>query len=189
MFKINDVMFNNMKNFKIKVLTSANAVTGFKEVSMHLDNIGVIDGDKLSSYVKLIVEMPPNKVINSIELFTEYLSDDINNPPEVPVLSGSYISKVLDTQYNTRYIIKNLSFDLEHSNLSNITFSIRASKENTNNTVWTDWKNIELIKDDNQKYKINNRLVFEDYRYFQFRTILKGANTSVKIKHLDLEVI
>lgn len=189
MFKINDVMFNNMKNFKIKVLTSSNSVTGFKEVSMHLDNIGVIDGDKLSSYVKLIVEMPPNKVINSIELFTEYLSDENNNPPEVPVLSGSYISKVLDTQYNTRYIVKNLSFDLEDVSLNNVSFNIRASKENTDDTVWTDWKEIVLTKDKNQKYKVSNRLVFDGYRYFQFRVILKGANTSVKIKHLDLEVI
>lgn len=189
MFKINDVMFNNMKNFKIRVLTSSNSVTGFKEISMHLDNIGVIDGDKLSSYVKLIVEMPSNKVINSIELFTEYLSDETNNPPEVPVLSGSYISKVLDAQYNTRYIIKNLSFDLEDVSLNNVTFNIRASKENTDSTVWTDWKTITIIKDENQNYKVSNRIVFEDYRYFQFRVILKGANASVKIKHLDLEVI
>ena len=189
MFKINDVMFNNMKNFKIRVLTSANAVTGFKEVSMHLDNIGVVDGDKLSSYVKLIVEMPSNKVINSIELFTEYLSDETNNPPEVPVLSGSYISKVLDAQYNTRYIVRNLNFDLEDVSLSNVTFNIRASKENTESTVWTDWKVIDVSKDEDGNFKINNRLVFEDYRYFQFRVILKGANTSVKIKHLDLEVI
>ena len=188
MFKINDVMFDNMKNFKIKVLTSPNPVTGFKEVSMHLDNVGVIDGDKLSSYIKLIVEMPSNKVINSIELFTEYLSDDINNPPEVPVLSGSYISKVLDAQYNTRYKLKDLKFDLEDVDIKNVSFNIRASKENTNSTVWTDWKEISLTKDNNG-YKISNKLVFEDYRYFQFKVLLKGANTSVKIKHLDLEVI
>lgn len=189
MFKVNDVMFTNMKNFKIRVLTSSNSATGFKEISTHLDNIGVVDGDKLSSYVKLIVEMPSNKVINSIELFTEYLSDETNNPPEVPVLSGSYISKVLDTQYNTRYIVKDLNFDLEDVSLNNVTFNIRASKENTDYTVWTDWKNIVLTKDENGKYNISNRLVFDGYRYFQFRVILKGANTSVKIKHLDLEVI
>ena len=151
---------------------------------MHLDNIGVVDGDKLSSYVKLIVEMPSNKVINSIELFTEYLSDETNNPPEVPVLSGSYISKVLDAQYNTRYIVRNLNFDLEDVSLSNVTFNIRASKENTESTVWTDWKVIDVSKDEDGNFKINNRLVFEDYRYFQFRVILIGANTSVKIKHL-----
>ena len=32
MFKINDVMFDNMKNFKVRVLTSSNAITGFKEI-------------------------------------------------------------------------------------------------------------------------------------------------------------
>lgn len=189
-FKINDVMFNNMKNFKVRILTSSNSVTGFREVSVHLDNIGAIDGDKLSSYIKIIVEMPPNKVINNIELFTEYLSDETNNPPEVPVLSGSYISKVLDAQYNTRYIIKNFGFELGDIELRNVIFNIRASKENSDSTVWTNWKEIKLIKDpETNMYKLDGRIVFEGYRYFQFRTILKGANASIKIKYLDLEVI
>ena len=189
MFKINDVMFDNMKNFKVRVLTSSNAVTGFKEISVHLDNIGSINAEYLSSYIKLIVEMPQNKVINNIELYTEYLSDDVYNPPEVPVVSGSYVSKVLDAQYNTRFLVKNLGYELINVDFTNVVFSIRASKENTENTVWTDWKQLKFLKNEEGNYYLDNRIVFEDYRYFQFRTILKGVNASVKIKNLDLEVI
>lgn len=189
MFKINDVMFDNMKHFRIKLLTSSNSVTGFKEVSVHLDNIGAIDGEKLESYIKLIVEMPPNKVINNIELFTEYLSDANNNPPEIPVISGTYVSKVLDGQYNARFIIKDLGFELTETELNNLTFEVRASKENSDDTVWTDWKQLKFMKNEDEKYVLDSRLVFEGYRYFQFRVVLKGVNASVKIKHLDLEVI
>ena len=189
LFKVNDVMFDNMKNFRIRLLTSSNAITGFKEVSMHLDNIGAIDGDKLSSYVKLIVEMPPNKVINNIELFSEYLSDANNNPPEIPVISGTYTSKVLDGQYNARFIIKNLGFELTKSDMNNISFLVRASKENANDTVWTDWKTLKFTKNEDKQYVLDSRIVFEGYRYFQFKTVLNGVNASVKIKYLDLEVI
>lgn len=188
-FKVNDVMFSNMKNFKIKILTSNNSTTGFKEVSMHLDNIGAISGDKLSSYVKIIVEMPSNKVINNIELFIEYLSDANNNPPEVPVINGTYCSKILDAQYNTRYIVKDMQFELGNVDINNVLFFIRATKENAENTVWTDWKILKFIRNENNDLVLDSRIVFEGYRYFQFKTILKGANASVKIKNLDIEVI
>lgn len=189
MFKVNDVLFDNMKGFKIKVLTSSNGVTGFKEIDNYLDNIGSINIDKLESYVKLIVEMPSKRVINSIELFIEYLSDDIYNPPEIPVISGSYISKVLDAQYNTRFLIKKLDYELGNATMNNVEFLVRASKENADDTVWTDWKTIKYIQDEKGEYYLDSRIVFEDYRYFQFKVNLKGEGTSVKIKNLDLEVI
>lgn len=187
-FKINEVMFSEHKNFKTRILTSPNPTTGFNEVVSHNDNIGAISGDKISSYIKLIVEMPINKVINNIEIFNEYLSDEVNNPPEVPVLNGSYTSKVLDAQYNTRFIVKDLKFDLEDTSLNDVVFFIRASKQNDDNTVWTDWKPIHIIKQ-NSNYVVDSRLVFDDYRYFQFKISLKGENTSIKLKYLDLEVI
>lgn len=189
LFKINDVLFDNMKGFKTRVLTSSNGITGYKEISNHLDNIASINIDKLESYVKLIVEMPSNKVINSIELFIEYLSDDVYNPPEIPVISGSYISKVLDAQYNTRFLVKRLGYELTSPAINNVEFFVRASKENAENTVWTDWKQIKFAQDSNGEYYLDSRIVFEDYRYFQFKVDLKGENTSVKIKNLDLEVI
>ena len=189
LFKVNDVLFDNMKGFKIKVLTSSNGITGFKEIDNYLDNISSINIDKLESYVKLIVEMPSNKVINNIELFIEYLSDDIYNPPEIPVISGSYTSKVLDAQYNTRFLVKRLNYELGNATMNNVEFKIRASKENSENTVWTNWKTIKYVQNEKGEYYLDSRIVFENYRYFQFRVDLKGEGTSVKIKNLDLEVI
>jgi len=189
LFKVNDVMFESMKGFKVRVLTSSNGITGFKEIDSFLDNISSINIDKLESYVKLIVEMPSKRVINNIELFIEYLSDDIHNPPEIPVISGSYTSKVLDAQYNTRFLVKNLGFELDKTKMSNVEFLIRASKENAANTVWTDWKTIVFEQNTDGKYYLDSRIVFDDYRYFQFKVNLKGEGSSVKIKNLDLEVI
>lgn len=197
LFKINNVMFNNMKGFKVKVLTSNNVSSGFKEISQHIDNIVCISGDKLLSYVKLMVEMPSNKVITNIDMFVEYLSDEMHTPASMSVLSGVYISKVLDAQYNDRFLVKNINLSDNNNNIENYIFQVRASKQNDEKTTWTDWKTIELKEyfndtvnvDIMKNGNVSNRLVFDGYRFFQFKLILKGENSSIKINYMDLEVL
>lgn len=197
LFKINNVMFDSMKGFRVKILTADNINAGFKEVSQHLDNIGCISGDNLSSYIKLMVEMPSNKVINNIEMFIEYLSNEIDTPSDMSVLSGTYLSKVLDAQYNERYLIKNINVSDYNKNIKNYIFQIRASKENDEKTTWTDWKTITLKNefeditnpDIIENGNILNRIVFDEYRFFQFKLVLKGEDASIKANYIDLEVI
>ena len=184
LFKINDIMFENMKGFKISVLTSNNINTSFNKISSHLDNIGCVDGEKLKSYIKLMIEIPSNKVINNIDLFIEYKSSEKAAPADLSVLSGSYTSKVLDAQYTERFQVTDFNFDSPNRNLDQYIFQIRASKNNDQQTVWTDWKTIQ-IKDG----KIANRIIFDGYRFFQFKVILKGEDSSIKINNIDLEVI
>jgi hypothetical protein len=185
LFKVNNVMFDQMKNFKISLLTSNNQNSGYKQVLVSNENINAIDGTKLSSYIKLMVELPPNKVINNIEVFIEYLSNENYAPSEMEVTNGNYTSKVLDAQFNERYLVKSLDIEDYNLSLSNYIFQVRASKENDEETVWTTWKTIEVDENKN----ITNRTVFDGYRYFQFRVLLKGENASIKIDHIDLEVI
>lgn len=185
LYKINDLMLNNMKGFKITLLTSDYQNSEYKEVLNSTENINRINGTNLSSYIKLMVEIPPDKVINNIEIFIEYLSDENNTPFSMEVVNGSYISKVFDAQYNERYLVKSLSIENNSLGIDNYTFQIRASKENDERTVWTSWKDITL--DSNNK--ILNRITFIDYKYFQFRLLLKGENASIKINYIDLEVI
>ena len=197
LFKINDVMFDNMKGFKTTLLTSDNSTSGYKEVSHHLDNIGAINGENLLSYIKLIIEMPSFKVINNIEIFLEYLANDTARPSEMTVLTGEYLTKVLDTQYTANFKIKHLNISELNRDIGNYIFQVRASKENNENTVWTTWKTINL-KDNYNDYEdkdiiengnIINEIVFYNYRYIQFRAILKGEDTSIKINYMDLEVV
>lgn len=185
LYKLNDIMFDDMKDIKVRILTSDSKTSGYREVLVSSENLNSIDGINLSSYVKLMVELPANKVINNIEIFIEYMSTDEYAPIEKDVTNGSYTSKVLDAQFNERYLIKALSIEDNNLDINNYTFQIRASKENDDETVWTDWKDIEL----DSNLTISNRVVFTDYRYFQFRVLLKGVGASIKINHIDLEVI
>lgn len=185
LYKINDVLFDNMKGFKIRLLTSNNKDTGYKEIIISSENMNSVNGLNLMPYIKLIIEIPENKVINNIEFFIEYLSDKNNAPLEMEVTNGSYTSKILDAQYNERYLIKNIDIETMSLSNNNYIFQIRASKENDEKTVWTQWK--EILIDENNN--ISNRITFLDYRYFQFRVLLKGENASIKINNIDLEVI
>jgi hypothetical protein len=185
LYKVNDVMFDYMKNNTIKVLTSNTKNAGYKEVYNSKDNIGIIDKSKLLSYIKLIVEIEPNKVINNIDLYVEYISDEKNSPHSMEVSNGVYTTKVLDTQYTERYLVKSINISNLNNDLDNYIFQIRASKLNDNDTVWTDWKTIELDENKN----ITNRITFIDYRYFQVRILLKGENTSLIANNIELEVI
>ena len=121
----------------------------------------------------------------SYSIAVEYKSTEKESPADMTVLSGTYTSKVLDAQYNERYLLTDFNFEDNNRDLSHYIFLIRASKNNNQQTVWTDWKTIEL-NDDNS---IKNRIIFDGYRYFQFKIILKGEDTSIKINNLDLEVI
>ena len=185
LYKVNDVMFDSMQDFKIKLLASASVNSGYKEILVSTENINSLPGTNLSSYIKLMVEIPPNKVINNIEIFIEYLSNENSAPSKMEVTNGSYTSKVLDAQYNERYLVKSLSVENNSSDLGNYIFQIRASKENDEKTIWTSWKDVTL----DSNHQIVDRITFIDYRYFQFRLLLKGENASIKINHIDLEVI
>lgn len=187
--KINDVMNDNMKGFKTKVLVAANSNSDFKIIQTSLDNIITMDGKILSPYIKILVEMPSNKVINNIDVSVEYLSEGENNATDKVVLSGVYSTKIHDAQYTANFRITHLQISEMSKDMDNYIFYVRATKENTDLAVWTEWKNIELKSDLNSYKNIANSVVFEGYRFFQFKAVLKGADASINIQYLDLEVI
>lgn len=187
--KINDIMFDNMKGFKVKVLTAANSSSDFKVIQQSSENIISIDGKILAPYLKVLVEMPPSKVISNIDVSVEYLSEGENNPADKVVLSGEYVTKIYDAQYTANFRITHLKISEMTKDIDNYIFYVRATKENTDLAVWTNWKEIELKGNLDEYKNIANSVTFEGYRFFQFRAILKGADASINLEYLDLEVI
>ena len=185
MYKLNDISYNDMKDINISILTSANKTFGYKEIYKSKNNTGIIDKSKLLPYIKIILDIPANKVIYNIDIYVEYLSNENNAPYPMEVTNGSYLTKILDAQYKDRFLLTKLNISDLNNSLNNYVFQIRATKLNNNKTIWTDWKTIEL----DEEYNIKNRITFIDYRYFQVRVLLKGENTALKINNIELEVI
>ena len=189
LIKINNVKFDNMNYFDTTIYSSDNSKTNFKKIAQSNDNFIATTNQLLNNYIKIRIDIPANKVINSLDIFAEYYENKEKNikPLNKEVKNGIYISKVLDCQYNERYSISNINIE-DFNNLNDYIFQIRASKNNNDNTVWTDWKTINIALDNN-KIIIKNRLVFDGYRYFQFKLIINGQYNSIKLNYIDLEVI
>lgn len=184
MYKVNDVLFDDMKNIKITLLGSNSKNHTFKEICKTTSNEMVLNSN-LYKFYKLRLEIPKGKKVSKIQFFVEYKSDDVNAPSKSEVSSGSFISKVIDSNYTKRYLINGIGIEDINSDITNYSFYIRASKENTHNSVWTSWKKISV----NTDLKILNRVVFENYRYFQVKVIINGEDNKIKINNIDLEVI
>jgi len=182
-FEINDVLFDNMKGFTIRILTSDTLLGDYRIVSTHKDDIGYVRGSNLSNYVKLKIDMPGGKIINDISIYLEYKSTKEAAPKATTANSGTFITGVLDTHYSAKYKVKGISIE-SISNINDVDIQIRGAKENYAGEVWTDWKAIKLDNDG-----ITNNVVFDGYRFFQAKITLKNKNAFVKLKHIDLEVV
>ena len=181
-YKINNIPLEDMQGFNCELLQSK-AVNGTytrcDNVLKDSSNINYVT-DLNYSYVKLSVDIPKNKVIDSIEIYIEYRSTEDAAPNNAIEVNGSFISKVYDTHYSNNY--KLLAVNVEDQ-VGNAEVYIRASKEKSALSVWTEWK--KAVDNDTT---INN-LRFEDYRFFQIKVDLKGVNSKIKLKYFDLEVV
>lgn len=186
-FKINDVLLDDMKGFETKILTSNQIKGQYRLVSTSQENMGYVKGAVLDKYVKVQIKMAPHKIINNIDLYIEYRSDKYAAPAEVTASSGKYYSKILDTYDTKNYMLKGISMDTV-SNINNVEIEIRGARLGDSDKVWTQWKAIKL-EVNNGQYQLAQAISFENYRYFQVRVTLKGEKEYAKLNYIELGVI
>ena len=94
-----------MNYFDTTIYSSDNSKTNFKKIAQSNDNFIATTNQLLNNYIKIRIDIPANKVINSLDIFAEYYENKEKNikPLNKEVKNGIYISKVLDCQYNERY--------------------------------------------------------------------------------------
>lgn len=183
-FEINDVLFDNMTGFNTRILTSKTLTGNYRSITMSNENIGKADGKMLDDYIKLVVEMPGDKIINNISIYVEYKSTKEAAPREFKVSNGEFISEILDTHYTSNYIVQGISID-SISNINDVDIQIRGAKENFAGEVWTPWKEIKLDINSN----IKNILSFSDCRFFQAKISLKNRDAYIKLNNIELKVV
>lgn len=188
--KVNDVLLDNMNNFKITVLGTDNLKTSFSEIFSINSHCAFIYNYDLCKYIKFNIEIPEGGLIDKIEIFAEYKSNKDNAPALMIPDSGYILSPVFDSQQSSIYDIKNINIE-DISNINDVDIYIRSMTENNESNVWGDWNKLEL-KEVNGKvvYDRVNSLSFKytPVRYFQFRIVLKHKDAYVKFNSLDIEV-
>lgn len=182
-FKINNVPLKNMKGFNAQLYQSQTINGPFLPCKQKLNNNSSLNytKDLIYPYIQLSVEMPQKKVIDIVEIYAEHKSTERFSPTEKIENNGQFISKVLDSRYTSTYKLKSIEIeDIQGP----VELFIRASKENAETTVWTDWHQIEI-----EDGVISNDIVFEEFRFFQVKASLGSKESKIKLKHIEVEVI
>lgn len=184
-FKINNINFSEMKDFKTTILTSPSVDGDYVPVSYHTDNIGHSYGNYLAKYVKLHIEIPKGRVIDNIEVFSEYKATNDDAPKAFTVSNGYLESIIYDAQYNAKYRVRSLKLN-GISNINDVDISIRAARDEYSSDVWLPYKKIEIDEEGNL---LGSNIIFNKARFFQIKIQLKTKDAFVNIKNIDLEVI
>lgn len=180
--KVNEMCFDEMKDFTITVLTSNSQNDGYHTIgTVREDNVIQIDGPKVKRFVKMVIEIPKEKVIEDISLFGEY-SEGLSNLRVRTYMYGDMISKVYDIGTSSNIQFKKV---LVEDKVEDVSVYVRGIKQNNIDSAATDWKIMRLDQDGN----VTNRVVFEDYELFQFKVALEKETSAVKINGYELEVI
>ena len=182
--KANEIGFDDMRGFKIQILSSNTRAGVYMPINTFNDNYGYVYGDALLKYIKIRVTMPDNKYLNNLNIYAEYKSTKANAPKVIIPSSGVLMSKIYDTQYSTDYKIRDISIS-DISNINDVEIQVRASKEDYSADVWHPWQTLELKSTD----ALKGECKFYDTRFFQVRVVLKSSNAYVKIKNIDIEVM
>jgi hypothetical protein len=182
--KVNEMLTDATSGFRIEVYTSERSGGMYNLVAVEEDeNVLVIPSGRLSNYIKVKVDMPPHKVINNLEVYSEYIET------ESPLRVGEYengqlLTKIYDSGFEKHYSVKRFVAD-EIAQPEQIELSVRAFRQEGDRLVWTDWKPLVL----NEDLTVTNSVEFEDYRFFQFQIALRSNLASIKLNNIELEVI
>lgn len=182
--KANEIGFNDMRGFKIQILSSNTREGVYMPINTFNDNYGYVYGDALLKYIKIKVTMPDNKFLNNLNIYAEYKSTEANAPKVLMPSSGELITKIYDAQYSTDYRIREISIS-DISNINDVEIQVRASKEDYSADVWHPWQTLEL----KHNLTLKNELKFYGTRFFQIKVLLKTSNAFIKINNIDIEVM
>lgn len=183
LYKINNIPLTTMQGFTSNLLqckTINGTYIKCDNILKDSSNINYITELKYP-YIQLSVDIPKNKVIDSIEIYVEYKSTDDVAPNSTIEANGTFISKVYDTHCQDSYKLTAINIEDQFGDAD---IYIRASKESSALSVWSNWKKVSI---DNST--ILNDLTFEDYRFFQIKIDLKSVDSKIKLKYFDLEVV
>lgn len=178
---INDVLLESMSGLVTSVFTSSGVSGPYTKVKTYTDNMFNITGANVFNYIKLQIELPTSKVLNSIDVYVEHKETD-KKAPLISNYPGELTTTLHDVHYTDTYKVSSIEID-DISSLTDVGFYIRAAK--TNDNVFTDWKEIIL----NNNYELTEDIIFENYRFFEFKIKFKNTKGYLKFKKITLEAV
>lgn len=181
--KINELILPEDKGFEIELLTASSGNGTFQLAgTIRGSHVLVVPQTRISNYIRVRAILPSGATVNNLEIFAEYYESD--SPLSVGNhQNGQITTKIFDIGHNGDLKIKEIKAEGTFSK-ENIEIYARALRRDRARVVWTEWKEGKL----DDELKILNDLEFLDYRYLQFRLVIKKEETRIKINGIKLEV-
>ena len=183
--KINNLLIDKMKYFTVKAFIADEPDSPTRAVGMEQKtNLASFVGSQISSYLQFEIEMDSNKIIDSVEVYARYAETGLKPLRVEDYRRGSITTKVYDTGSENSYKLKRISGTVEQKRYFKL--SMRGCKQDSTNTVWTDWYEISL---DANLNATGYPHVFDGYRLFQFKMDFESSKVKANIENFVLEVV
>ena len=178
--KINAVDLIPFKNLPTIIYGSNNDNDNFSIIQEIDDsNLIILKNSQIKSYLQILVEIVEGKVIDSIEIYAEYI--ETSSPTVVTNINeGTLITKVYDMGKEANYSLMSIEGDIK----GDISFYVRGLKTDNGRYVWTNWYNI-IFDENNNVIRPHE---FEGYEMFQYKINIKNSSSYCLIKNFLMEV-
>ena len=184
--KLNRMLVDPMRNFNIRLLTAADQNgTNAKEINVSKKtNLLEFGATFLHPFVQIVVEMPPERVIENIEIYTRYVEEQAAALHVAQNYFGSMTTKIYNTAVAANYRPKYMRGSVTRPD--DITIYVRGYRQDEDHGTWTKWYPCNF---DKHMIFSDQTHTFEGYQYFQFKINITDMNASIKIDEIILEVI
>lgn len=183
--KINNLLVDGMKYFTVNAFITNAPDSPLRSIGkVQKTNLASFVGSQLDSYLQFEIEMDPNKIIDSVEVYARYAETGLQPLRVEDYHEGSIVTKVYDTGSLNNYKLKRLDGVIEQQRY--LSLYMRGCRQDINSIVWTDWYQVSI---DSNLNVTGYPHVFDNYRLFQFRMDFGSSNVKADIKNFVLEVV
>ena len=184
--KINDMMIDSFKHFDIHLYTAEDS-TGYNMREIYFErkkNLVELQPTYLLRYIRVVIELPAKRVINSIEVYARYSEKEngqkLSIPPET---NGTLVTKLYNTVATGNYRLEYLDGEVTHP--EDIRIWMRGYRQDIEHDAWTKWYECKFNKD----LIFSKAHIFENYQYFQFKIMLLSPDADIKINNFVLKAV
>lgn len=175
--KINQYVTGNCKGFLIKVYSSPTFGGTYTEIGkVENDNLVTFPIRKDDNFIKCIITADEGKVITDIDLFAVYKESEVEDLGIFNYSEGSAVTRIFSIGAVGNYKFNSVECEDGYDQYKQI--YVRSIKKAPDEEyVWGEWKDIK----DNP--------IFPNCELFQFKIIIKGIDSKLKIRGFTFEVL
>lgn len=175
--KLNQVLSDNRKGFTLYAYSSKQFDGSYQEIGKaeneNLVTFNIGDNDR---YIKFRIVAAEDRTITDIDLFCIYKEVEEENLAIYDYADGSAVTRIFSIGASGNYRFSKTICDEKYDDYDYI-YVRGIQKAPDGECIWSEWKDTK------------NNPIFNGYELFQFKIVMKGKNTRLRILGFEFEVL